>query len=189
MNAFLILGTLFHLGPLVGLVGTIVAMFRVFAVITRHGTGDPSRLSEGVAVALWYSEIGMLCGLAGIVFLTVGHVLKFRDMPFGHAQEESDRSYIGCAVLNVLFGTCGAHQFYAGRTGWGFLFVFFFIGGLLFLAGGRFIFLQRLIFFALQLGRSIDFIALSWGNFTDSDGKRIRFRRKVPEPDYAQVFE
>ena len=39
------LGTIASITPLLGLLGTVIGMIKVFAVITSHGVGDPSILA------------------------------------------------------------------------------------------------------------------------------------------------
>jgi biopolymer transport protein ExbB len=43
------LGTIASISPLLGLLGTVIGMIKVFAVITTHGVGDASILAEGIS--------------------------------------------------------------------------------------------------------------------------------------------
>ena len=48
------LGTIASITPLLGLLGTVVGMIKVFAVITEQGVGDPAVLSGGISQALTF---------------------------------------------------------------------------------------------------------------------------------------
>ncbi|MBN1577714.1 MAG: MotA/TolQ/ExbB proton channel family protein [Chitinispirillaceae bacterium] len=45
--------------PLLGLLGTVTGMIRLFEVITRYGTGDPKLLAGGISEALITTEAGL----------------------------------------------------------------------------------------------------------------------------------
>jgi len=53
------LAVLTAVAPLLGLLGTITGMIRMFEVITRFGTGDPKLLAGGIAEALITTEAGL----------------------------------------------------------------------------------------------------------------------------------
>ena len=46
--------------PLLGLLGTVTGMIRLFEVITHFGTGDPKLLAGGISEALITTEIGLI---------------------------------------------------------------------------------------------------------------------------------
>ncbi|MCK5648409.1 MAG: MotA/TolQ/ExbB proton channel family protein, partial [Gammaproteobacteria bacterium] len=46
------LGTIASITPLLGLLGTVIGMIKVFAVITALGVGDPKILADGISEAL-----------------------------------------------------------------------------------------------------------------------------------------
>lgn len=46
--------------PLLGLLGTVTGMIRLFEVITRFGTGDPKLLAGGISEALITTETGLI---------------------------------------------------------------------------------------------------------------------------------
>lgn len=46
--------------PLLGLLGTVSGMIRLFEVITRFGTGDPKLLAGGISEALLTTEVGLI---------------------------------------------------------------------------------------------------------------------------------
>ncbi len=48
------------IAPLLGLLGTVTGMIRLFDVITRFGTGDPKLLAEGISEALITTEVGLI---------------------------------------------------------------------------------------------------------------------------------
>ena len=45
------LGTIAAISPLLGLLGTVIGMVKVFAAITTHGVGDPTVLAGGISEA------------------------------------------------------------------------------------------------------------------------------------------
>ena len=45
------LGTIAVISPLLGLLGTVIGMVKVFAAITAHGVGDPGVLAGGISEA------------------------------------------------------------------------------------------------------------------------------------------
>lgn len=49
--------------PLLGLLGTVTGMIATFAVITRHGTGDPRLLAGGISEALVTTELGLVVAI------------------------------------------------------------------------------------------------------------------------------
>lgn len=59
--------------PLLGLLGTVTGMIQTFEMITRFGTGDPSLLSEGIAIALVTTELGLT---VAIPTLLIGNMLS-----------------------------------------------------------------------------------------------------------------
>lgn len=155
MKPLLIIGSIFYLGPIIGLLGTVIGMIQTFKAITIYGTGDPEALSQGISTALVTTEIGLVFGIIGLLLLIVCHIQKFKHEPASESSPDSDKSYAVCLLLNLFLGGIGAHHFYAGRTAVGIIYVFT-LGGLI-------------------VGQYIDFINLAWGKFNDSDGRRIRY--------------
>lgn len=51
------------LGPLLGLLGTVVGMIEVFQSITLHGTGDPRLMADGISQALVTTVWGLLAAI------------------------------------------------------------------------------------------------------------------------------
>ncbi len=49
--------------PLLGLLGTVTGMIRLFEVITRFGTGDPKLLAGGISEALITTEVGLMVAI------------------------------------------------------------------------------------------------------------------------------
>ncbi|HKL77719.1 MAG TPA: MotA/TolQ/ExbB proton channel family protein, partial [Gammaproteobacteria bacterium] len=61
-----LLGTIAAVSPLLGLLGTVVGMIKVFAVITSQGVGDPSVLAGGISEALLTTAFGMSIAIPAI---------------------------------------------------------------------------------------------------------------------------
>lgn len=51
------------IAPLLGLLGTVTGMIETFDMITEFGTGDPKLLSEGIAIALVTTELGLIVAI------------------------------------------------------------------------------------------------------------------------------
>ena len=62
------LGTISSITPLLGLLGTVIGMIKVFTVITSHGIGDPSILSEGISEALLTTAAGLSVAIPSLMF-------------------------------------------------------------------------------------------------------------------------
>lgn len=62
------LGTIAQVTPLLGLLGTVIGMIRVFTVITIEGTGDPTALAEGISEALVTTATGLTIGIPALIF-------------------------------------------------------------------------------------------------------------------------
>lgn len=62
------LGTIASISPLVGLLGTVIGMIKVFTEITSNGVGDPTALSGGISQALITTATGLAIGIASLFF-------------------------------------------------------------------------------------------------------------------------
>ena len=62
------LGTIASISPLLGLLGTVIGMIKVFAVITTQGVGDPSILAEGISEALLTTAAGLTVAIPSLMF-------------------------------------------------------------------------------------------------------------------------
>lgn len=62
------LGTIASISPLLGLLGTVIGMIKVFAVITAQGVGDPSVLAEGISEALITTAVGLTVAIPSLMF-------------------------------------------------------------------------------------------------------------------------
>ena len=62
------LGTIAHISPLLGLLGTVIGMIRAFGVLGSGPAGDPAQLSRGIAVALISTAAGIIVAMPSIGF-------------------------------------------------------------------------------------------------------------------------
>lgn len=62
------LGTIASISPLLGLLGTVIGMIKVFAVITTQGVGDPSILADGISTALITTAAGLSVAIPSLMF-------------------------------------------------------------------------------------------------------------------------
>ncbi len=62
------LGTIASITPLLGLLGTVIGMIKVFAVITSLGVGDPKILADGISEALITTAAGLSVAIPAVMF-------------------------------------------------------------------------------------------------------------------------
>jgi biopolymer transport protein ExbB len=62
------LGTIAAITPLLGLLGTVIGMIKVFSVITAQGVGNPTVLSGGISEALITTAAGLSIGIPSLMF-------------------------------------------------------------------------------------------------------------------------
>lgn len=62
------LGTIASITPLLGLLGTVIGMIKVFAVITSLGVGDPKVLADGISQALVTTAAGLSVAIPTVMF-------------------------------------------------------------------------------------------------------------------------
>ncbi len=70
------LGTIASITPLLGLLGTVIGMIKVFAAITTQGVGDASILAGGISEALITTAAGMSVAIPSLIFYRYfrGHI-------------------------------------------------------------------------------------------------------------------
>jgi biopolymer transport protein ExbB len=62
------LGTIAAITPLLGLLGTVIGMIKVFAAITTQGVGDASVLAGGISEALLTTAAGLSVAIPTLMF-------------------------------------------------------------------------------------------------------------------------
>jgi len=62
------LGTIASITPLLGLLGTVIGMIKVFTAITAHGVGDPGELAGGISEALITTAAGLSVAIPSLMF-------------------------------------------------------------------------------------------------------------------------
>lgn len=62
------LGTIASITPLLGLLGTVIGMIKVFAAIMTAGVGDPSVLAGGISEALITTAAGLSVAIPSLMF-------------------------------------------------------------------------------------------------------------------------
>ncbi|MBF0447129.1 MAG: MotA/TolQ/ExbB proton channel family protein [Magnetococcales bacterium] len=63
-----LLGTIASIAPLLGLLGTVLGMIKVFTVISSVGVGDPSVLASGIGEALITTASGLTVAIPAVAF-------------------------------------------------------------------------------------------------------------------------
>lgn len=62
------LGTIAAVTPLLGLLGTVIGMIKVFANLTTHGVGDVGSLAGGISEALITTAAGLVVAIPSLMF-------------------------------------------------------------------------------------------------------------------------
>jgi len=62
------LGTIAAITPLLGLLGTVIGMIKVFATITTEGVGNPGALAGGISEALLTTAAGLSVAIPTLMF-------------------------------------------------------------------------------------------------------------------------
>ena len=62
------LGTIAAITPLLGLLGTVIGMIKVFTTITSMGVGDPKVLADGISEALITTATGLSVAIPALMF-------------------------------------------------------------------------------------------------------------------------
>jgi len=101
-----LLGTIASVSPLLGLLGTVMGMIKVFSAITTVGVGDPKVLAGGISEALITTAAGLAVAIPALIFYRhfqakvqdlvlkmENEALRFIDIMHSEAErgEEEDR--------------------------------------------------------------------------------------------------
>ena len=62
------LGTIASITPLLGLLGTVIGMIKVFSAITAEGVGNPTVLAGGISEALITTATGLAVAIPALMF-------------------------------------------------------------------------------------------------------------------------
>ncbi|MEE9492492.1 MAG: MotA/TolQ/ExbB proton channel family protein [Gammaproteobacteria bacterium] len=62
------LGTIAAIAPLLGLLGTVIGMIKVFSSITTQGVGNPTAMAGGISEALLTTAAGMVVAIPSLMF-------------------------------------------------------------------------------------------------------------------------
>ena len=62
------LGTIASIAPLLGLLGTVIGMIKVFTAITTHGVGNAGILAGGISEALLTTAAGLAVAIPSLMF-------------------------------------------------------------------------------------------------------------------------
>ena len=63
-----LLGTIAAISPLLGLLGTVLGMIKVFNVISIYGTGDARVVAGGIGMALIATAAGLIVAIPSLLF-------------------------------------------------------------------------------------------------------------------------
>ena len=74
----MVLGILMFLGPVWGLLGTVVGMIRAFGELGQSGAADAETLASSIDLSLWTTVIGLAIFPVGLILLIVGIIWLFK---------------------------------------------------------------------------------------------------------------
>lgn len=111
-----VLDTAVTLGPLLGLLGTIIGMIKTFNILGEKGpAGAPNMVTGGIGEALVATGVGLFIAIVGLIFLNYFN----KRVRLGLHQME----LLKVMVINRLYGGGSAHhgisvrQAHEGRAG------------------------------------------------------------------------
>ncbi len=99
------LGTIAGIAPLLGLLGTVIGMIRVFSAIMIHGVGNPNELAGGISEALITTAAGLTVAIPSYFFYRY-----FRGMVAEYVismEEQAINLIEAIEQRNVVRGTSG----------------------------------------------------------------------------------
>ena len=102
------LGTISTITPLLGLLGTVIGMIKVFSAILAHGVGNANQLAGGISEALITTAAGLTVAIPSYFFYRF-----FRGMVAEYviSMEEKAISLIDCIERgNVSAGSHGSYE-------------------------------------------------------------------------------
>ena len=68
-----VLGTITAISPLLGLLGTVLGIIKIFSTIMTHGIGDPNMMAGGIAEALIDTVTGLSIAIPSMFFYRYFH--------------------------------------------------------------------------------------------------------------------
>lgn len=66
-----VIGTICSCGPLIGLIGTVVAMLSAFQTMENGNEGSPEALANDIGVHLISTTVGLFLGILGFVLILI----------------------------------------------------------------------------------------------------------------------
>ena len=76
--SLIVIGSLLTLGPLCGVIGTVVGMMRAFGTLGGPKPPTPEHLASDISISLWSTAAGMILSPIGLVLIVVGIVWLLR---------------------------------------------------------------------------------------------------------------
>ena len=89
------LQTIVAIAPLLGLLGTVLGMIKIFDIISLQGTGNAEALSSGIAEALITTAAGLVVAIPAQIFY---HIIRSKADAIGMDLEKSSSD-----IMNLLF--------------------------------------------------------------------------------------
>ncbi len=95
------LGTIAAVTPLLGLLGTVIGMIRVFTNITTLGVGNPSQLAGGISQALITTAGGLMVAIPSLMFY---RFFRARVDELVVGMEKESRTFLDVLVRRPVAG-------------------------------------------------------------------------------------
>ena len=116
------LGTVAAISPLLGLLGTVIGMIKVFAAITNQGVGDASVLAGGISEALITTAAGLSVAIPSLMFYRYfrsrveGYVVTMEQEALKLVEPGINPVLLAlCCVVNATSSPYSATPFVSGR--------------------------------------------------------------------------
>jgi len=109
------LGTIAAATPLLGLLGTVIGMIRVFTNITTLGVGNPSQLAGGISQALITTAGGLIVAIPALMFY---RFFRARVDELVVGMEKESRTFLDVLIRRSPHGN--ANQAHTGNPGQAF---------------------------------------------------------------------
>ena len=102
------LGTIASISPLLGLLGTVFGMIRIFSAVTQQGVSDPSILAGGIAEALITTAAGLIVAIPTLMayryflrrvegFVVAMELEALKLVEVLHGERALDSEHVGAA--------------------------------------------------------------------------------------------
>lgn len=90
--SLIVIGSLLTLGPLWGVMGTVIGMIRAFGTLNKTGPATPEHLASDISLSLWSTAAGILVSPIGLALLIGGIIWLVRVKRKQQASNEASQT-------------------------------------------------------------------------------------------------